>query len=568
VRKKSGLSKDISSILEGMSEKHLRKKEENVSSLLKRTSSTNTKTTSIKTSVHTGYGKAKKAIGIDLGENSIKVAWFSRGSVLNTAMSELPPGISEDKRFKAIAGTIQKILKEHKIKVRKANCTISGSSVFLRQIKLPQMSEEELKKTIKLEMKRIFPIDVNDAVMDFVILRETAERGVNKKELLIAGMERKYFLRLLSCLRHSGIQPLKIDVVPFSLLNCLLETEYSDDTTALVDIGAKETNAVIVRGKSLLFARQVQIGGNNFTKALADNLSMSTEEAERLKKEKDLFSPESTEFPMIRPVLEHLQRELERSLNYFTTAGGGYVNKILISGGTGKLTGLDSFLGEKMEVPVKIIKQLDPQFITAAGAAFNGTNGINFLSPRIEAGKKLNFRIKGIFAASVLGLVFIYSALLGTGTYLKKQSQNKKTQLLNSRPLMQKAKRTNALTKLIDRQQFPYLKLLQQLRSLIPEDVWITELRLNEGDNLKIIGRALSNVGVTQFLRRLENSQLIEKAKLDSIRQRQTTKREIVVFEIDCLIVDVLRKDCNSEGSKKGANTSGYCNIYHSGNAF
>ncbi len=533
MRKKSGLSKDVSSILGEMPEKHLRKKEEDVPSLLKRTS---TKTASIKTSVHIEYKKAKKAIGIDLGENSIKVVWFSRGSVLNTAMTELTPGLSEDRRFRAIAGAIRKILNKHKIRVRKANCTISGSSIFLRQIKLPQMGEEELKKTIRLEMKRFLPIDVNDAAMDFVILRETTERGVNKKELLIAGMEREYLLRLLSCLRYSGIQPLKIDVVPFSLLNCLLETEYSDDTTALVDIGAKETNIAIVRGKSLLFARQVQIGGNNLTKALADNLSLSTEEAERFKKEKDLFSPGATEFPMIRPVLEHLQRELERSLNYFTTAGGGYVNRILMSGGAGKLTGLDGYLGEKMQLPVKTIKQLDPQFITAAGAAFSKTGGINLLSPRIEAKKKLRFHIKGTFAITVLGLVFIYSALLGTETCLRKQLQNKRTQLLNSRPIVQKAKRTTALTELIDRQRSPCLKVLQELRNLIPEDAWITELRFNEEDNLKIRGRALSNVGVTQFLGKLESSKLIKKAKLGSIKQRQTTRREIVVFEIDCVI--------------------------------
>lgn len=546
MRKKSGLRRNVSSILEETPKNDLKKaglskkvssifgekKEEQVSSILKATSP---KTVSIETSIGTKHKKSREVLGIDISDGSVKVVWFSKDGVLNAAMAELPAALSGDKWFRAVANAIRKILKEHKVKTKKANCAISGSSVFFRQIKLPRMEGKELNQTIRWEIKKFLPVGGDDVVVDFVVLREITERGVNKEELLTAGMKRANFSKLISSLRNSGIKPLKIDVVPFSLLNALPETEHSNDTTALVDIGAKETNIAVVREESLLFTRQVQIGGDSFTKALSDNFSLSSQEAERLKKEKDLLSSESKEFPVIRPVLEHLQRELERSFNYFTAQGGEYVSRILVSGGGGKLRGLDAYLTEKTGLTVKAIEQPSPEFVTAAGAAFSRTDGINLLCPRIETGKKLKLPIKNAFVMGALGLVIISSALLGTKAYLRKQLQNERSQLSASEPLAQKARRTMALMELTERHS-PCLKILQELRSLIPRNVWATELGFHKKGDLKIKGRALSNTGVTRFLKRLQSSKLIKKAQLGGIKQMESAKRKIVVFEIHCLI--------------------------------
>ena len=523
--KKTGLSKEVSSIFS-------QKKEEKVSSVLKKSSP---EILSIETSVGTRYKKSRDVLGVDISDGAVKVVWFSKNGVLNAAMSELPAALSGDKWFRAVGSAIGKILKEHKVKGRKANCTISGSFVFFRQIKLPRMEGEELKQTIRWETKKFLPGGGDDVVVDFVVLREITERGMNKEELLIAGMKRADFLKLISSLGDNSIKLLKVDIVPFSILNAFLETEHSNDTTALVDIGAKEANITVVREESLLFTRQVQIGGDSFTKALSDNFSLSSQKAERLKKEKDLFSSESREFPVIRPVLEHLQRELERSFNSFTAQGEEYVSKILMSGGGGKLKGLDAYLSEKTGLQVKIIEQPASQFVTAAGAAFSRIDGINLLCPRIKTRKKLKVSIKTAFVIGALGLVLIYSALLGTKAYLRKQLQNEKSQLLNSEPLVQKARKTIALRELTGKRS-PCLKILQELRGLIPRNVWTTELRFDEGANLKIKGRALSNIEATQFLKRLQSSKLVKKAQLGSIKQMESTKRKIVIFEIHCLI--------------------------------
>jgi type IV pilus assembly protein PilM len=60
----------------------------------------------------------------------------------------------------------------------------------------------------------------------------------------------------------------------------------------VVDIGAKTTSINIYRGAKLLMPRQVPLGGELFTKAIADALTVGLQEAETMKRER-LTIPEN-----------------------------------------------------------------------------------------------------------------------------------------------------------------------------------------------------------------------------------------------------------------------------------
>src|SRR5208282_6646551 len=56
-----------------------------------------------------------------------------------------------------------------------------------------------------------------------------------------------------------------------------------DTIVALLNIGASITNIVVGRGGTPLFARDVSVGGNQYTDALQKELDLSYEDAEKLK---------------------------------------------------------------------------------------------------------------------------------------------------------------------------------------------------------------------------------------------------------------------------------------------
>lgn len=203
----------------------------------------------------------------------------------------------------------------------------------------------------------------------------------------------------------------------------------NEELTALIDIGAAKVNISIVKGQSLLFNRQVSIGGNSVTNILSQDLRLNIKEAEELKKNKqDLISANMREFAIIRPVLERISLEIERSFDYFSMSVGGKAKNIFISGGGAKLVGLDKFLSESLKMPVKIYapfinnRELDTQFTVAAGAVFAEDGGINLLSAKVGRKKSFTFPIGGgmlkyTAIAAVLLFFAVYMALSSAKNY-------------------------------------------------------------------------------------------------------------------------------------------------------
>ena len=69
---------------------------------------------------------------------------------------------------------------------------------------------------------------------------------------------------------------------PFESVHAL-PTTAQDGYDVLVDIGAKVTRIVLVRDGAFLACRQLPIGGDQFTEALAQSMGVSFDAAERAK---------------------------------------------------------------------------------------------------------------------------------------------------------------------------------------------------------------------------------------------------------------------------------------------
>ena len=74
--------------------------------------------------------------------------------------------------------SLKELVRRAKIKGRAAALAISGhSSVIIKRISLPEMSEEELGESIKFEAEQYVPFDIEDVNLDFQILGPKEEPG-------------------------------------------------------------------------------------------------------------------------------------------------------------------------------------------------------------------------------------------------------------------------------------------------------------------------------------------------------------------------------------------------------
>ena len=139
-------------------------------------------------------------------------------------------------------------------------------------------------------------------------------------------------------------------------------------------------NVNIVKGSTSLFTRDITIGGSQFTDILQKNLGLSFQQAEAFKRgvsdAADNVEEKSIE-PLMNNVTEMVAMEIQKTFDFYraTTENESIeVQKILISGGGSKLSGLAEDLSAKLELPVEVLdpfrqikvdtKKFDPDYLS------------------------------------------------------------------------------------------------------------------------------------------------------------------------------------------------------------
>jgi type IV pilus assembly protein PilM len=112
----------------------------------------------------------------------------------------------------------------------------------------------------------------------------------------------------------------------------------------------------------LKFTRNILVGGNYITKAIAKSLNISFDEAEKLKREtKIVLGTEAEEEKknksekMIIKILNQITKEVRKSLSYYKTQSQKVkYNKMILSGGCANINNIKDLLSEQFEIPVII----------------------------------------------------------------------------------------------------------------------------------------------------------------------------------------------------------------------
>ena len=298
-------------------------------------------------------GGAKKqgatTCGLDIGNQRVKWVELRHGTKPElVAFSSVPikKGIGRERVLTAVkeavhsSGSIS----------RRIHSAIGGQSVIIRYIQLPSMTREELRSSIEFEADKYIPFNVKEVILDCQILEER-EEGSKILAVLVAA-KRDAVNHHLSLLQEAGLEVDLLDVDTFAIVNAFehfLGTQSPNTVHALLDMGAKTTNISILRGATSLFSRDVPIGGDDFTQAIAEKLNLEIDAAEVLKCSGTKSSEEL--LALIGTPLENLVGELRLSFDYFENQYDKRVERLYLSGGSSRLTGIPdslrkSFSGE------------------------------------------------------------------------------------------------------------------------------------------------------------------------------------------------------------------------------
>jgi type IV pilus assembly protein PilM len=325
------------------------------------------------------FGKSKSIVGLDIGSSCVKAvecAVKSKGiELVKVGVAKLPPEAIVQGAFLnsgAVVSAIQEAIASAGIKSKLVATAVSGHSVIVKKISLPAMSREELDESIRWEAEQYIPFDINEVNLDFQIVEGSEAEG--QMDVLLVAAKKDLIDDYTQVITDAGLQPAIIDVAAFAVENAF-HANYessSDEVVALVNIGSQVVNINIVSHGAPAFTRDISTGGNAYTEEIQKALSVSWEEAERMKiggsrhEESQDVVPQEVE-DAIRQVTDTVLGEISRSLDFFAaTAAESRISRVLLSGGGSQVSGLEAAFQGKTNLPVE---RLDPLArIVAAGS--------------------------------------------------------------------------------------------------------------------------------------------------------------------------------------------------------
>jgi type IV pilus assembly protein PilM len=311
-----------------------------------------------------GITRGRNLVGLDIGSSAVKaVELRKRGDSYELANFGLEP-LGQDTVVDGaimdaltVSAAIERIFDENKIKTRNVATSVSGHSVIVKRITVMAATDEDLHEAMPYEAQRHIPFDISDVNLSYQPLRGSPS-GQGTDVMLVAA-KREKILNHTNVLSQANRTPAVVDYDGFAVFNAF-EANYHvppETIVALLNIGASITNIVVGRGELPLFARDVSLGGNQYTDILQKELDLSYEDAEKLKQGQEVKSiTREQRIPHLRSVSEILMLEVQKTFDFFRQATAAEsIQQIYLAGGSAMIEGLVEQLEEEFHFPVEII---------------------------------------------------------------------------------------------------------------------------------------------------------------------------------------------------------------------
>ena len=346
----------------------------------------------------------KRTVGLDIGSSIVKAVQLRKvGRAIELekfGMAEIFPGSDKKtvgNKREARMEAIRQALADGGISAKFSISVVSGESIIVRYIQLPDMPENELQGAIRWEAEDYIPFPLEEVNLDHMILGRSDVNGVMKVDVLLVAAKKDLLADHVELLKTVDLSPAIVDVDSFAFLNCY-EVNYmppADDVVALLNIGAEITSINIYLGGVSRFSRDIAIAGDSITSAIQQRLNCSFQRAEELKihegapvvhddemdgdiggdaslldtirgtverltgEELGEDSPELIATTVLRGSLGGLTNEIRRSIQFFENqANGRPVQRVAIGGGTANLRNFDQYLSRELDLPVEVVDPL------------------------------------------------------------------------------------------------------------------------------------------------------------------------------------------------------------------
>lgn len=232
-------------------------------------------------------------IGVDFGSDCLRLAqvqmFGDEPRLIAAASADVPHHIRQDPdaRLAFFSENLRDLLAQGRFHGRTAVLALPAASMFIQHIRTARLEGDELKKALRWEARGKIPLDLSASVLRHLVAGDIHHEQEPRLEVIVMAAHRESVNRLLAAATRGKLDVVGMNVEPMAILDCLSHVyrRRSDvqATQMVADIGCGATRVMISRGREVLFARAIPIGGDHFTKAVSEAMKIGFEDAKVLR---------------------------------------------------------------------------------------------------------------------------------------------------------------------------------------------------------------------------------------------------------------------------------------------
>ncbi len=473
--------------------------------------------------------KSKNLIAFNFLGNTLKLIEArpsgSRLELVSVATCNIE-NLSHDDAVKAV----RECLKDFRLKDCTALISVDSQSVITKNIEIPSVDESEIREIIDLQAGRYTPYAREEILIDYINI-DTYHNSYTK--VLIVILVQETIKKHLAIVEELGFKVSKVLFAPeafSSACSRALGLASKNTASAALNVDAKSSDFIVLYKGKTVFVRNIPLGYENFDK---DRQGFAPVLLEEVKKSLEAYKAEEiTGLP--------LDMVLVGSPDFFET--------------------VKPLLAQSLNLPIRQVA-FDGFVVPAPAAqsAMNKTPGISFtnaiasliaaqdshidlrpseLKMRVAFEEKSHEMIKSgalIMALTVLICSLLMLKIYYKGQYLKRVEKELAVVEPQVESLNKASTRVRVVKNYLDYKQHS-LEVLSELYSLIPEDIYLKNLSIDEAGNVSIRGTAEVMSEVFAFVTALENSKTFANANAKNTTNRKEEGKDVAEFEITCVI--------------------------------
>jgi general secretion pathway protein L len=288
----------------------------------------------------------KNVLGLDLGSHTIKAVELAQGlrtvEVVRLHAEPRDPELS-------LANQVTRMLSIQSFRRDNVVAALRGDRISVRRLSFPFTEKRRLTQAVPFELEDQVPFDIADMVTDW---EQVAREGSHSQVVSVLA-PRTEVSALIETLHQARCDARIIESEGLALANLASSFEFPG-TRLLVDIGHTKTTVCAIRAGVPVSARSLGIAGRSFTEAIAQERSLSLEQAERWKHERGIAEPGvGAPFPRADAVLTRLANEIVRFAHALEEQLPEGIGGIVLFGGGAQLDRIDTWLAERTGLPTE-----------------------------------------------------------------------------------------------------------------------------------------------------------------------------------------------------------------------